>query len=1087
MNRRLQLVVCGLLLTCTATLLPVANAASSDTPSTQTAASSKTDKQDKPRWDVTNPQGEFTTATIDTDESTWSTVDISPDGQTIVFDMLGDIYTMPAAGGEATAISQGIGWDMQPVFSPDGDYIAFVSDRDGGDNIWVMKTDGTDAKAVTTEKANLAHDPDWSPDGEYIVSRKGFTSTRSKAAGEVWVFHRSGGEGLQLIKRPHGKKDQKDRGEATFSNDGRYVYFSEDGTSGRVWQYNKNPVGEVFVIKRLDRETGKVETMVDGPGGAIRPALSHDGKLLAFIKRVDNQSKLYLKALESGKEWPIYHHMDRDLQETSGNHGMYPKYSWTPDNKALVFWAGGKIRRVDISTQVADIIPFQVKAELKIQKAVRFNVDVAPDRVDGKMLRWAQVSPQGDKVVFQAMGHLYIQNYPVGKPKRLTKQKNQFEFYPSFSRDGRSIVYTTWNDQTLGSIRQVSTRGKHGRVISREPGHYIEPKFSPDGKSIVYRKTSGGSLLNPDWSMEQGIYVMSLDSGEKKRLSKSGFNPHYGKDEQRVFFSDVAEQTKMVLKSVDLDGHKERTHLKGSKVTEYMVSPDGRWVGFTEQFNAYLTPFHLTGQTVEISASSKALPVMQVAKASGEYLHWSGDSHELRWSLGAEVFSRKLKEAFAFIAGAADKLPEPVTKGVRIKMHKEADKPNGLVALKGARVITMRGDEVIENGVIVVQDNRIITVGGSDTVIPKAAKVVDVTGKTIIPGLVDVHAHGSQASHEITPQQNWRNYSSIAFGVTTIHDPSNDTSEIFSAAEMVRTGQIIGPRIFSTGTILYGAKVPGYTATINNLEDARFHVKRLKDVGAISVKSYNQPRRDQRQQVIQAGREMGMMVVPEGGAKIQHNLNMVVDGHTGVEHALPVETFYDDVKQLWSQSDSGYTPTLGVAYGGLRGELYWYDNTDVWKNPRLMRYTPRDRVEPQSIRRTKAPDSHYNHFKVAQGAKQLLDLGVLVQLGAHGQREGLAAHWELWMFEQGGMTPLEAIRSGTLMGAKYLGMDQDIGSLEPGKLADLVVIDGNVLTDLKRSEYVQYTMINGRLYDVATMNEVVTGNRERQPFYFEGK
>lgn len=1043
------------------------------------AEAAPAEAEDAPKWDVQNPPGPSRDIPIDVTRGTWMSLDVSPDGQTIVFDLLGDIYVMPAAGGEARAIASGVAWDMQPKWSPDGRHIAFTSDRAGGDNIWVMDADGANATQISKESFRLLNQPEWTPDGEFIVARKHFTSSRSLGAGELWMYHRSGGGGVQMTER---RTQQKDTGEPAFSPDGRYLYFSDDATAGGTFEYSKDPNTQIYIIRRLDRETGEVEPYVTGPGGSIRPTPSPDGRSLAFIRRVRYQSTLYVMDIASGRETPVFSGLDRDLQETWAIHGVYPAISWTPDNRSIVFWADGRIQSVDVASKAVTDIPFHVADTRRVQDAVRFPVEVAPDRFDVKMVRWARPSPDGSRVVFEALGNLWIRDLPTGTARRLTRQSDHFELYPNWSRDGRSIVYTTWDDQDFGTIRVVSAGGGEGRVVTRTPGHYIEPTFTPDGRTIVYRTVSDGFLTSALWSRDPGVYRIPTAGGEPVHVTDDGVAPQFGADGERLFLTG-RDGDKRTLISVDLNGQERRTHLTSEWAAEFAVSPDGRWIGWTERFNAYVAPFVAAGRPVTVSADGKSLPQARVTRDAGEWLSWSGDSRRLQWSLGPELFTRDLNQAFTFVEGAPEDLPKPDEHGINLGFSVPTDKPEGRIALTGARLITMNGQEVIENGVVVIDGNRIEAIGpAASTPVPAGVPVMDMSGKTIMPGLVDAHWHGSMGSDEIIPEQSWVNYAALAFGVTTIHDPSNDTSEIFAHSELARAGRVVGPRIFSTGTILYGAST-AFTAQIDDLDDARSTLRRMGAAGAWSVKSYNQPRREQRQQILAAARELNMMVVPEGGSLFQHNMTMIVDGHTTVEHSIPLARLYDDVHQLWRQTGVAYNPTLVVAYGGASGEHYWYQESPVWNHPILTQYVPRRILDARARRPFIAPDGEWNHIAIAREANRLNQQGVSVSIGAHGQREGLAAHWELWSLAQGGMAPLEVLRAGTLNGARSLGLDRDLGSLQPGKLADMVVLNQNPLENIRNTTAIAYTIANGRVYD-DHMNEIAPRQRARQPFWF---
>ena len=1039
------------------------------------------DKEEK--WDVADPPLESREVAINVDEGTWMSLDVSPNGRRIAFDLLGDIYTMPIAGGDATVIAQGRAWDMQPRFSPDGSMIAFTSDRGGGDNIWVMNADGSDKRQVTKEDFRLLNNPTWSPDGRFIAARKHFTTQRSLGVGEIWLYHVSGGAGVQLVERP-SEAHQKELGEPIFSADGRYIYYSQNVTPGSTFIYAQDSNTDLFNIKRYDMETGEIETAVSGAGGAVRPAPSPDGEKIAFVRRERMQSKLYIKDFETGAERAIYDDLDRDLQEIWAVHGIYPNMDWLPGGRDLVFWAGGKIRRINTETGERAVIPFRVSDARVVTPAPRPQVDVAPDTFRTKMVKFATVSPNGRFVVFESLGKLYVKSMSGGAPRRLTRQSEDFEFFPSWSADSRRLVYVSWNDETLGTIRTVGVGGGTGRAATKAPGHYRFPRFSPDGRIMVFEKARGGGLVNDDFSEAPGVYRMPAGGGDMFRVADAGAYPHFADGNDRIFLTRT-EGDKGSLVSVDLDGNDARVHAAGDFVTEYQVAPSGEYVAFRENYNAYVMPLTAGPQEIASGRKASAVPVVRASRYAGDYLNWSGE--RLHWSMGPTLYAASVGDMLpAAPKGEDAEGYEPPETGVDLSIEAEAAKPSGVVALTRATVVTMADDDggVIEDATILIRDNRIARVGQGFAV-PPDANTVDVSGKVIIPGLIDAHAHGPYGAGDMIPQQNWSLMAHLALGVTTIHDPSNAASTVFAAGEYQRAGKIVAPRIYSTGEIVYGAKAPGFYAVVDSYEDALAHVKRLKAQGAHSIKNYNQPRRDQRQQVIAAGIAEDIAVVAEGGSLFHMDMGLVQDGTTSIEHNMPQEHLYEDVLTLYAGSDAAYTPTLVVAFGGVNGDSYWRDKMNVWEHPILSAHAPPRVLQASSVRRQKAPEEDYYDDDAARTAKLLADRGVPVSIGAHGQQQGLAAHWELWSFARGGMSPLDVLKTGTVWPAEHLGFAADIGSIEEGKLADLVILNSNPLNDIRNSDDIAMVMLNGRLYDAKTLNEVETGNFERGQYWWE--
>jgi len=1092
--------------------------------------------------DINKPRADARTVSLDLSEGTWISVDVSPDGQTVIFDLLGDIYAMPIAGGTAKALTSGPAWDCHPRFSPDGKTIAFTSDRSGIENVWTMDADGKNPRSVSAEKDAYVRSAAWTPDGNYLIARKEDGKRAGIPPVELWIYHREGGGGIKLTS----SDDVSNAGGAVVSRDGRSIYFS---ARQRKFSYTPNLTDGLWQIWRYDRELAESFPVAEGFGGAVRPALSPDGKTLTYVSRRDDDTVLVARDLAAGSERILARGVTRDEEEGFAQMDLWPNYAFTPDGKSLVFSNGGKIVRLDVASGATHEIPFTAHAEIAVAPRVAWQEKVESGPVQAKIFRWPSQSPDGRTIAFEAFGRVWLQEISGGKasgaPKRLTKNDSALprrEYGPTFSPDGKSIAYVSWSDAEGGHVWKASaTPGAAPAKLTGIAGHYANPAWSPKGDKIALVRGSGLEFRGHQPEEEEYFEVDLLDAagGDLRpvfpiKISNAlRYHPQvfWNADGTRLFYRDPVEAKKPTddpkydLVSVRLDGTDRRHLVRLPAVDDIVPSPDGQWVVFTSRDNVYVSalPGILLKEPAELSLKEGALPVYRLSDDAGGYVRWADAGKTITWALGNTFYrlplsgaldfareqrrkaeEKEKKEAAEKATPATEKDKEdkekekvqearvPKAETIAIAVSEPRAKPEGSYLIHGARVVTMKGDEILPNADILVTGNRIAEVGPSGSVqAPAGAKSFDATGKTIVPGLIDTHAHLHYSGFELFPETKWEYVANLAYGVTTVYDPSAPSLDVFAQGEQVEAGQMVGPRIYSSGDVLYGGQQEDVFAEVNNLDDAKHQVRRMKAYGARMIKVYQQPRRSQRMYFAEACRVEHMLLTAEGAGELQTDMTMAIDGFTAWEHALPVR-LQKDIVDFVAKTGTFYTPTLLVAYGGPWGEEYYWQTHNAHDDAKLNRFTPHDVIDAKARRYPWIWPSEYHFPTVATGAAEVLRAGGNVSLGAHGQVQGLGPHWELWaMAGEGGpskgsaMTPMEALRASTILAADKIGFAPDLGSIETGKLADFMVLDADPLQDIHNSLKIRWVVKNGEVWEAETMKKLWPREEAPPKFFWQ--
>jgi Tol biopolymer transport system component len=1002
---------------------------------------------------------------------------------------------MSIAGGKAQCIVCGLPFDSQPAYSPDGSMLAFVSDRSGNENLWVAHSDGTEPRQLSTLDDNSVFiSPAWSADGKSIYI------SRFKPDINAFELFRYGLDGSLAEQITHAKatpatpKPSRNSAlGAAASLDGRFLYYASKTGLG----FDDDNVFPLWHIVRRNLATGDEETVVNAEGSAFRPQVSPDGRFLVYATRFQGKTGLRIRNLANdGDTWLIYP-IQRDDQEASASRDLIPRYAFTPDSKSVVLNYGGLIHRVDLASRNVSTIPFDVHVDLPMGPYLRQRIREDTGSVRARLIQTPSQSPDGERLVFSALAHVYTKSLAEGAPHRLTSSALP-EFDPAWSPDGNSIVYVT-STQAGGDIWRMNADGTGSATrLTDHADFYRHPVFTPDGGSVVALRSSNYEHLHRYMEFspfESEAVELPADGGSAKVLGSGilGNIPQFTHQPGSLYlnFSDG-------LYKVPLDGSAKRRVLNVTGPTWYFVdgtahadaikiSPDGKWALAQITQQLYLLQLPQDGKELAIELAKPSPLETRLTSIGADFFDWADDGKTITWSIGSTFFRQPLASV---VTGRVEPPAEPddQRKGVdafQVDVELPRDTPHGQLVLRGATAITMRGDEVIPDADVSIVDDRIAAVGKRGTVsIPSGATIREISGKYVMPGFTDVHLHWADVRRGELGLEDPGFLATLAYGITSGLDPSPLSIDMLAYQDLLDAGMMTGPRVFSTGPAVF---------SFNNLESeqqALNVVSRYSRFYRIrNLKEYRTGNRRQREWLLQATETLGMQATTEGALDMKLDMTQIQDGFPGNEHAYSAVPIADDIVQLFARSGVSYTPTLQISNGGLAGQEFYLTTQSppnaIHDDPKLRHFMPGSFIDRKTERVHWALPNEYAFPLVAEGAAKIQRAGGLLAVGSHGEIPGLGFHLEMQALATGGMTAMEVLHAATVGSSKTIGRDAEFGSLEPGKFADLIILDKNPLDDIRNTLSIEDVMKNGRLYDGNTLNEIWPRQLVLPPLWFQ--
>ena len=1017
--------------------------------------------------------------TFETTEGTFMNVDVSPGGETLIFDLLGDLYQLPIEGGDAVPLTTGMAWDQAPIFSPDGAHVYFVSDRVGYKNLWRLTLADRSLRQVTTLNRDIHGGPNWSKAaGQPMV---GIEDSEAAAVTNK-VLHYidpDSGEitGINPRQAPIGDLSPRERVQNSVvtytgveSKDGE-VFFSEP--SG-YWNGSRRYV-RLYSFDRA-KQTRTPLTPEDAPYNEYKPQLSHKDEWLAYYRQYnDRRTELRIRNRTTGKD-------DRLIDLADADDGFYfdedsrPNYAFTPDDQSIVFWHGGKIQRVAIADGSVQIVPFKVAVEREIVDRVKPPVQRVGAADKHAIIQRPNLSSDQRTLVFAAIGFVWLMDMQTGKIRRLT-DSDDLEYMPAISPDGEAVAYISFSqiDDEYGpgrlmviDIGQQNTR----QILGGADTDYLLPSWSSDNSKIavIRRQRTSRNQMQFGWTSATRGSFNSVASAPARGLRTQHHTLFIGFDakDNNMLFSYPESPTQTVLVTTDLRGKKVQTIAAGTaEVGSIVPAPELKHLAFTlRDDSVWVVPTSIDGEFSTVS--SQGADAYRVGNTAGYYADWD-DAGNLKFGLGTSVYKYRVKDGDLW--------------SLDVTLPIATSDPIKNMAFKGARLITIAGASgagpIIENGTLITYGSRIVAIGPTDQVaIPADALVIDASDKTIVPGFLDTHYHrlGGYSVFGLPRSPTFNDESARAFGITSAWDPGRQVDVAPAGADLQLAGRTAGPRwAFAGAAVNDSTRANPSNSLLDHYSQALAGVRSRGSLGATVLKESDAHLRQWRQWFVAAALESSLGIVAHM-EDFDGSMTRIVDGFTGGEHPSLPAPFYRDVQELLTRSGFIWTPNVRITWssrGNLEDVRLFFCNAVFQTGNRSYR----EKLDSYPFvcgGEQRSPRVSYETHRISRVARQVAraaSAGVTIGVGGH-TMPGAVLHEEMWYLSKGGMPIEDVLRATTMNNAKKLGLQEEVGSLEVGKIADFLVLDENPLDDILNTLSLTYTVQGGIVYDSATAERI---------------